>query len=252
MASKRRRGSRNDPIVIMSSGNRPLAIRDRVMSVRRPAKARNARIGGFVDLENKFIDYETDNDAFATTWATMEDGTAKCLNATLVGDDESNRDGRIFHVNSLHIRGNVSYSLEESSAAPASDVICRICLVWDTQTNGAQLTASEVMDGGQTRDWLAFRNLQWSKRFRILFDKTFRIPVASAVTNEGAVNLFANGSLWTQPFSYNHRFKKPVKVICKGTTAVVASIIDNTFHVIGVATSVNASLHYQSRCRFSG
>ncbi len=211
-----------------------------------------AAAGRFVDMENKFIDYETDNDAFATTWATMEDGTAMCISSTLVGDNESNRDGRVYHINSIHIRGNVSYSSAESEVAPASDAVTRICLVWDKQTNGAQLTATDVMDGGQTRDWLAFRNLHFTKRFQILMDKTIRIPVANTVTNEGAINLFANGSSWTMPFSYNHVFKKPVKVICKATTAVVTSVVDNSFHVIGVGTTVNASLHYQSRVRFSG
>lgn len=203
---------------------------------------------GFIDIEKKFIDYETADDAFATTWAAMEDGTANCISATAQGDGESNRDGRVYYIRSVHIRGIVKRVAGESGAAPVADEFARVALVWDTQTNGAQLTATDVFDGGQTDDYLAFRNLQYSKRFIVLKDKSFLLKIPGL--NEGASNLFATGEVKV-PFKWNINFKKPIKVRCSGTTAVVGSITDNSLHVVGVATSTSCQLDYQSRIRFT-
>lgn len=213
-----------------------------------PASA-GIRTGGFIDIENKFIDYEANGDAFATTWATMEDGTANCISAVAQGDGESNRDGRVYYIRSVHVRGYVGTGALEAQTGPVGDALVRLALVLDTQTNGAQLTATDVMDGGQNNDWLAFRNLQYSKRFKVLKDTgVLRIPGHDL--NEGAVNSFGLAPTFI-PFKMNIKFKKPIKVRCSGTTAVVASIVDNSIHVIGVGSTTNAFVTYQSRVRFS-
>ncbi len=209
----------------------------------------NIRTGGFASIENKFIDVELDATAFATTWSTMEPATEDALSAVAQGDGESNRDGRIYHINGIFIQGHFAMPASESNNAPVSDQECRIALVLDTQTNAAQLTATDVMDGGQTKDYHAFRNLQFTKRFRVLKDKKVVLNVEN--TNEGAINLFAN-KLVVKNFKINHTFKPPLRVICKGTTAVIASITDNSLHLIGVGSSTTSQLNYQCRLRFTG
>ncbi len=223
-----------------------------VPSSVRKVITRNVRTGGYVDIENKFLDTENVNDNFTTTWDTMDPddaGTVQCVSAVAQGDGESNRDGRVYHINSLHMQGRFSVNAVESAAFPGTDLIARIVVVWDTQTNGAQLTATSVMDGGQTDDHDAFRNLQFTKRFRVLFDRKVLLPIQT--TNEGAINLFANNDM-SKLWKFNHTFKTPIKVICNGTTGVIASITDNSIHVIGVANSATVQLSYQSRIRFTG
>ncbi len=226
-------------------------------SRKRPRRAEaavmvtNPRVGGFLGFENKFLDLEVTDDAFATSWAAMNPASSvDCISAVAQGDGESNRDGRVYFINSIHLRGTIDMPVAESAAAPRSDVYARIALVWDTQANAATVTATDVMDGGQTEDWLAFRNLQNTKRFRVLKDMTRRIVVSQQM-NEGAVNLFASTGAIV-PWTMNVRFKKPVKVTCVGTTGVIASISDNAFHVIGCANSTVCELNYQSRIRFTG
>ncbi len=218
---------------------------------RFPAKRTNVRTGGFLGLEMKFADIETNSDAFATTWATMEDATNDSVSGVAQGDGESQRDGRKYLIHSIHIRARVFKVFTESQAAPLGDIEGRICLVWDTQTNGAQLTATDVMDGGQTDDTLAFRNLQHSKRFRVLWDKSWKLSLNNQ-TNEGAINLFANGTVTTPIMTFNRRFKTPIPVICSATTAVIAAISDSSLHVIGVANDAAALLNMQIRLRFTG
>lgn len=210
----------------------------------------NNRTGGFMGLELKFADIETNNDAFASTWATMEDSTNDSVSGVGQGDGESERDGRKYQIHSIHIKARVHTAVSESQVTPLPDLQGTIMLVWDTQTNGAQMTATDVMDGGLTDDTLAFRNLQHSKRFRVLWTKHWKIMANG--TNEGAVNLFAQNAQTTPTFMFNRVFKTPIPVICQATTAVIAAISDNSLHIIGVANLATALLNMQVRIRFTG
>lgn len=214
-------------------------------------KPLNWRTGGFLGIENKFRDVEVLDDPFATAWAPMEPtGSVLALSVVAQGDDQSQRDGRVYHIGSIHIQGRIHRAAAESDTAPQDDIVARIVVVWDTQTNGAQLTATNVMDATQTDDFDAWRNLQFSKRFKILFDKKI-VLTGRNQSNEGAVNLFASGEASTL-FKFNKTFATPIKVICSATTAAVASVTDNTIHMIGVASSTQALLSYQCRTRFTG
>ena len=214
----------------------------------------NRRTGGYEDLENKFVDYNVAGDAFTTTWAggEMEDGTALCLSSVGQGDTESTRDGRVYHINSVHIKGFINVDVNEGVTAPGADALARLALVWDTQTNSAQLNAEDVFKTiGAGEDVNSFRNLQYSKRFIVLKDKLMRLPTSQANMNEGAQNLFANARVRI-PFAINKKFRKPIKVRCNGVGATVAAITDNSLHLIGTSTLTSTDLTYQSRVRFQG
>jgi len=206
------------------------------------------------DVEVKFADFRVNDDAFTTVWAggEMEDGTALSVSAVAQGDGESQRDGRVYHIHSVFIHGTIDIASFESQVNPIGDIIARLALVWDKQTNGAQLNAEDVMlTIGALDDIDSFRNLQFTKRFQVLADRKFHLKLSQAQMNEGAINLFANGPV-NIPFKMSHVFSKPIKVTCKGTTAVIASIVDNSLHIIGTANSTNATLSYASRIRFTG
>ena len=214
------------------------------------SRARNVRTGGFLGLENKFFDVEDNADAFTTSWATMEPTTTD-LTAIGQGDGESNRDGRKYEITSIHIKGFIRRPATESNTGPVSDSLCRIALVWDQQTNGAELTATDVMDASGTNDEQAFRNLQFTRRFRVLYDKRFRVNANQGGMNEGAINLFANGGI-VIPFKINKTFKTPIQVTMSGTTADIANVTDNSIHLIGCASDALCTLSYQCRTRFRG
>lgn len=243
MAGKRLRGA-----VVLTPVKKP-----RTFRAPRGAGARrrlNFRQGGFTGIERKFADFEANGDAFATTWATMQ--ASDSISGVAQGNTESQRVGRVYNITSVHLRETVDVAAQKTAGAATGTTTVRVVIVHDTQTNGAELAATSVMDGGQTPDHLSFRNLQFTKRFRILMDKTITIrPVGLA--SEGAANTFGSGNnqiVW----KFNRTFKKPIKVTCSGTSAAVASITDNSIHVIGVANSVSVtpSLTYQARIRFTG
>ncbi len=223
----------------------------RITRVTRRGRTRRATPQMIGNVEVKFVDVETSNDAFANTWSTMEDATNDSVSGVTQGIGESQRIGRKYTIESIHIHALAHIAASESITNPQSAFRGRICLVQDTQTNGVQLTATDVMDGGQTNDFLAFRNLQFTKRFRVIWDKSFVItPVGQ--TNEGAVNLFANGTYTTGIMKFNKAYPKGIPVLCDGTDATISSITDNSFHVIGVANSTAVLLDYQVRVRYTG
>lgn len=228
------------------------AKRRRQAIARRTAlRSRRPTFGlGFLGPEMKFADFESIGDAFAAAWTPMEDGTTLSVSSISQGDGESQRDGRKYLIHSIHMRARVNTAATESQTTPLSDLVGRFCLVQDMQTNSAQLTATEVMNGTLSNDELAFRNLQHTSRFNILWDKKWKI--GRQQTNEGAINLFASGIMTTPIMSFSKTFDTPIPVICNGTGSTIAAITDNSFHVIGVGNNTTALLDYQVRIRFTG
>ncbi len=222
--------------------------------VRRPRRFRrqNVRTGGFMGIEKKFADNETNNDAFSSTWATMEDATNSQISGVAQGNGESQRIGRKITILSIHIRMRVHVAASESVAAPLPDLFGRVVIVLDKQTNAAQLTATDVMDAGQTDDVLAYRNLQQTERFQVLWDKKWFLPAKQS--NEGAVNLFAQGAQSTPMMFFNKTFPNGgIRVTYNGTaTGVVAAVTDNSIHCIGIANLASALLNMQIRIRYTG
>lgn len=201
----------------------------------------NARTAGFLGIENKFVDYEvTAGNIQQTVGASGADPAGPdCLNAIEQGDGENQRDGRKVTLKSIHIRGKV-----ESQANTACQV--RIVLVHDTQTNGATIDPANVLlpPVSGTLATHAFRNLQYSKRFRILYDRKWVInpqPVFNAVTVS---------SNQDKIFKIDKNLN--IAVNFTGTTPVVANIADNSLHLMAITDSAPVQLQYTSRCRFVG
>ncbi len=202
---------------------------------------------GYFGSETKFSDAELTSTALSTAWQTLNPTTLDSLTSVAQGTTESTHLGRTMYMTSLHLRGEFFVSVSEADPAPSPDAVCRFAIVLDTETKADEATATEVFDAGQTSDRFAFRNLQHTSRLRVYHDKT--MVIRPDVMNEGGINSFAN-STRTHYFKVNLKFKKPIRVLFTGTTAVVGSIVDNSFHFVAVASSALVSVSYQVRLRF--
>lgn len=202
--------------------------------------------------ELKFTDKELVNSAFSGTWTVMDPATVNTLSGVTQGDTSTDRDGRVYYIHSIHYKMFIITAAVESQISPFDDIHVRVCLVQDTQTNKAQLSAADVMISDQTSDILSYRNLDNTQRFRILFDKQITIHRPQQ-TNEGEPNKFACPLVLSPVWKFNRTFKTPIKVECiEGTTANVTLITSNSFHIIGVTNDTDALLNYQVRVRFTG
>lgn len=225
------------------------------MAMRRRARRgrarHNARTGGFVALEKKFVDYNLNVEAWSVVWATRNPVTVNCLNTVTQGTGESERNGRKCKMHNCYVRGEIILTQNESQTAPADAQHFRIILVLDTQTNATEANALSVMESTLGTDYLGFRRLENTVRFKVLWDRTFTIR--PLVMNEGAANLFAKGGNKII-FKIMKNFRTPIVVnyTSSADPATVAQISDNSLHIMGIATTASATLTYQSKVRFSG
>lgn len=218
----------------------------------------NFRTGGFRMQEQKFIDNKKLGDSFAVSWAggEMDPATVLSLNGCPQGDSESERIGRAQYVNSIYVKGwcesGIANEVTLGAAGGSPDAIVRIILLVDTQTNGAQLNAEDVMKTIATgEDVNSVRNLEFTTRFKILKDKTYKIPVMNG--NYSATTTKFSCAKGLVPFKIGYKFREPMKVQYTGAGGDIANINDNSIHIIGTASTSTASkLTYNARCRYTG
>ncbi len=209
-----------------------------------------ARGGQRLGLEYKFHDAEVSAKTLSATWAGGETdpATANCLNGIAQGDTESTRDGRKYTMTAVQIRGSVEGITlsNQADAVPGENI--RLLLVLDTQSNGTQIVAEEVMTAGGTQDVFGFRNLKFSERFVVLKDWTFDIDWITVGTD--GTNTQTIGA---QRKYFNFYKRLNIPVVTTDTGATIADISGNSLHMIGVASAGSQMiLNYQSRVRFVG
>ncbi len=222
------------------------AIRAAMIESKRTKYQRASR-GGMMGQELKFIDHSVAGTALATstTGAELDPvSNVNCLNACAQADGESDRDGRKCIIKSLHIRGRLALDAA-AGATVASGRLVRILVVHDKQTNGLQLNSEDVLLGGAD-PVTSHRNLQFTNRFRVLKDQIFHLNTQAAAGN-GTAN---DSAAFLQYFNWN--FKLNIPTIYSATTAVIASITDNSLHVIALADAAGVTMLYESRVRFVG
>ncbi len=217
----------------------------------------NIRVGGFTGMELKFLDSELTNTNITASWTALNPtgtGATDTLSVPAQGNGESERNGRVYTIDSIMIRGKLTVAEIEGNIAPIPQTRARVIVYWDKQTNNAEAAVTDIMDAGATDDIVAFRNLQNSHRFRILYDKSFLFRQTNMV-NEGGSNLFSGGQQII-PFQMYHKFKGGLKVQTDGTTANVTSCTDNNIGLGAIAAltagAVAPLISYTCRMRFRG
>ncbi len=216
----------------------------------------NARIGGFLGIETKFYDQKLITSALtAPTDASggeHDPSATVLLNTVVQGDGESNRDGRKITMRSIFVRGIVVVNARTNVTVPVTAAEVMIALVLDTQTNGATLSSENVFKNPGANAITAtavFRNLQFTKRFRVLKRICFTLP-QSEMTWDGT-NMEAEG--FAVPFSMFVKLNN-IRVLFSASTETVANITDNSLHIVAYCTNVGQAptLNYISRLRFVG
>ncbi len=225
---------------------------------RRPARTINPRSGGFLGIELKFYDNKLVSTALAApsdaTGGELDPSGASSLTTVAQGDGESNRDGRKLRARSIYVEGQIKTSTQSTESTADAQALIFLALVLDTQSNGAALNSEDVYaNPGASANTAAgpFRNLQFTKRFKVLATRRFIIQNPNIANETGAT-----GGLVQNGLSKRFKFFKKLNfdIIYKGTTADIANTVDNSLHIIGFTTSTAMApqINYISRFRFVG
>lgn len=212
---------------------------------------RNRRTGGYLGIEYKFVDYEKDVNLVQTvTGAEIDDTTAGSCSSIAQGDGESNRDGRKCVLKNWYISGAVKLEQKSAQTGSLDARVVTIYGVLDTQTNGAQMNSEDFLSDPTDTDldFLAIRNLEYSKRFKTIFKERCVLKYPSAQSDGAANTGEFNGDYYL--FDINKKLDIPVTFT--GTTATVASISDNSLHIIALSSGDSVKVQYISRVRFVG
>lgn len=213
---------------------------------RRPLGTRNVRTGGLLGIEYKFLDnsYAAAATVLAVT-GSEADPAANTISGIAVGTAQNQRDGRKCVLKSVFIRGKIYLDPLADQADVGAPEAVRVAIVLDQQTNGAQFNAEDVyVDTGTTV--LAVRNLEYTGRFKVLYDRLFRLNYEIAAT-DGANTCSCNGNQVF--FKFFKKLNIPVTFVSDNNG--VADISDNSLHVMCWG-SANCNLAYTSRVRFVG
>lgn len=205
--------------------------------------------------ERKYFDSEVNGAALvasATSWvnAEFDPTTLNTLFAPVTGDDFNNRTGRKLQVLAIKIRGYIQCLSQTNVTTEDNASLIRLIFVQDRQTNATQLNAEDVISSGAASvASQMFQNPAFFGRFRVIKDKN--IVMTNPNSSWDGTNIEQCGLV--KPFKMGIKFKKPVTMHFNSTNGgTVADIVDNSFHIIALATSVELAptLHYKVRTTF--
>ncbi len=159
------------------------------------------------------------------------------------GDDQDEREGRKISVTGVatHIHAFLAAGTTEVS----HDHLI-ICLVLDTQVNGATPTALDYVVAN-TND-LTFRNLSNSQRFKTLWRRDFDLNHTAAGGNGTAIETVSNAVNQT----VFYKFKKPLTITYSGTAGSTAQTESNGLFFYVQSRHGLASSNMNCKVRFYG
>lgn len=234
-----------------------------VVTVPQTIRGKEERkyVDGFLNLTSVH-ELLTTND----TWADCElnpsnaAGVIGCLPVPKQGDDLADRDGRKIVVKKVVVRGVINWGGADAvtSAGNMSPVV-RIIVVKDKQTGGVELSAENVVGPGVGSDGAAAQTggasiMSLSKptgwgRYQIMKDKMYTRPL-SLITQDGT-----DGALMECSTPFKFTLNLNTEINFSGTTGVVGSVIDNSFHLLAATSNNGASqpqISYLARTTFVG
>lgn len=221
--------------------------RDERRTFSNVQRSLNWRTGGYTGIELKFIDTVKTGTALGQSWTGGEyDPAANGLCCPTKGTGPSNRDGDHIVIKKIQIRGTVMMQIQSNQDDVAAPVDYAVMLVWDKQTNGAQLNAEDVMVSTDPEEF-SYRNLQYSKRFRILKDWRGALHQTNAFTD--GVN---TGSTVGNSHHFQCILNVHIPVDFKGDAGSISDIVDNSLHIIACTSASGLYIAYHARVRFVG
>lgn len=214
----------------------------------------NSRTGGLLDKEVKYFDTvkaTAQINAVANTWTLMQPSVpigCKALTVPSQGDGATNRDGKKILLREVHFQGELAVLQNLAGASPYAAGMVRIIIVMDTQTNGTELSVADVVEAGNGA--LDFRNMAYTKRFKVLMDKN--IFLSPSIIGVGNAATYTNNTC-VKKFQFHKKFKNPVPIqYNSGTTAIIDNVVDNSIQVMAVSENSAVQFGYTARIRFVG
>lgn len=154
------------------------------------------------------------------------------------GTGESQRIGRQVTATRLNINGVFTLP---ASAAGTTDVV-RMMVVQDKQCNGADFTSTDLLQ--VSNNFLSYRNLENSKRFKVFLDKRFTMDAKMQISaaTSGAVTQYFSESINLRDMVFEY----------SGTAGLVSELKSNNLGVFFITEKGLIVTDMYSRLRYRG
>lgn len=249
-------GARRKPARFQHRGRRGVAI-VRVRRRPRTIQVATTTILRQLGIETKY--YDTSLVGSALTTNTDGSGGEHDQSATigpstiLLGDLETNRDGRKASFISWQVSGIISCAANPDETAMKAAISVFIAFVWDKQTNGALLNSEDVYindTGSAFGGTSLLRNMKFTKRFQVLGVRRFTMQMPN-VGFDGT-DIEQGGAI--RNFSFFKKFSKPILALYSAGTETIVNSVDNSLHILAWTsdTGLAPTITYNSRLRFRG
>lgn len=209
---------------------------------------RNTQSGGYYGGYNRGGASELKfKDNFSANTAQTGGHVVETFPVIAQGTGESQRLGRQITCEALHINGIITLP---ASATGSTDVV-RIIIVHDKQANGATFSPSDLLEPGTgSADFLSYRNLENTERFRVLSDKRYTMNASSYSSNSTAPN---NPQSVPHTRFFNMNFDlKGMKIDYSGTDGTITEIKSNNLLMFYISENGLSVVNTRSRLRFRG
>lgn len=206
----------------------------------------------FMGVEKKYVDvHRTDVNIVSVVAGSEQDpATPLCLNGIDIGNTVNTRIGNKVMMKSIQIKGMIDANNYSDFPDALPSVLVKVALVWDKQTNGAQLNAEDVYQVSGGLPVLSMRDIEFSERFTVLKEWMLEVDWTNSQTDGTNTASVAGQKVY---FDCYKTLNIPVKY--KATGGTVSSIMDNSLHMIAFCAHENVGqtkLSYTSRIRYVG
>jgi len=169
------------------------------------------------------------------------------------GNSALTREGNKIEVLSVNVSGYIECPKQTNQTAADNATIVSVYLVQDTQTNAAVCTSQQIFTNPGAISTLAhapFRNLIYTKRFKVLAKKTFTF--APPTLSWDGTNVEQSGMM--KPFNFFKKLNMPVNYVGGTGAGGIADVIDNSLHVVAFANNLDLApqIAWNARIRFTG
>lgn len=158
------------------------------------------------------------------------------------GVTESTRVGRKCTLKSIMWQGEIHLNLQTDDATPTGDFVRLICY-WDKQCNGANATATDIL---QTDNWNEFNNLANSQRFKILWNKTLVFNHTAGAGASTAANVWP---IMYKRFKFMKKCNIPLEF--SATSGAIATVKSNNIGLLAISRNGECDMLYKTRVRFT-
>lgn len=168
--------------------------------------------------------------------------TIQHLTIIPIGNGESQRIGRKISIRSIRVQGTLELRAHTLIGLTTGQVVVR--LVQDTQTNGTQFSATDLLD---TDQFQSFRKLSETSRFKILYEKTFNLSAGGATEVAGALET----TKYSRPVNVAVKVKIPMEYSSLVDTGEVGSVRSNNVYWTTQASHASCTITARARLRYS-